>query len=559
VDASQRIVSRNRLSAEDIRGLLQMALEALHRRRAHVDALNVFPVPDGDTGTNMTLTMQSAWKEVQRMEEEHAGRILRAFAMGAIRGARGNSGVILSQILRGMADAVGELPALEANDVARAFRQGQKTAYKGVMQPVEGTILTIISAIAGASEHAVALRNDIAFLFETSLEKAKETLEQTPNMLPVLKHAGVVDAGGQGLVYLLEGMTAYVLGADVEAPGDASMIQGVASRLQDLGDEWGYDIQFLIYHATSTEEEVRKGLIELGGESIVVGRIDNIIKVHVHGDDPGPFLSFGVSLGRLDDIVVENMTLQTLRRRGEWTEDGPMAALEQRMPSSHEMTDEHCVNVIAVTPGDGFARVFRSLGACEVVSGGQTMNPSTQDLLLALEKTPEAEVILLPNNKNIVLAAHQAAELSQKQVYVVETITLPQGIAAMFAFNPTLTAAENARQMQAMSAQVHTIEVTTAVRDATIHGVAVSEHSAIAVLNGELCCAGEDPQEVTLRAISLLEDQEESEIITIYYGQPSTEQQARQLVQRLKTRYPHTEIDLLWGGQPHYHYIISVE
>ena len=536
-----------------------MALEALHRRRAHVDALNVFPVPDGDTGTNMTLTMQSAWKEVQRMEEEHAGRILRAFAMGAIRGARGNSGVILSQILRGMADAVGELPALEANDVARAFRQGQKTAYKGVMQPVEGTILTIISAIAGASEHAVALRNDIAFLFETSLEKAKETLEQTPNMLPVLKHAGVVDAGGQGLVYLLEGMTAYVLGADVEAPGDASMIQGVASRLQDLGDEWGYDIQFLIYHATSTEEEVRKGLIELGGESIVVGRIDNIIKVHVHGDDPGPFLSFGVSLGRLDDIVVENMTLQTLRRRGEWTEDGPMAALEQRMPSSHEMTDEHCVNVIAVTPGDGFARVFRSLGACEVVSGGQTMNPSTQDLLLALEKTPEAEVILLPNNKNIVLAAHQAAELSQKQVYVVETITLPQGIAAMFAFNPTLTAAENARQMQAMSAQVHTIEVTTAVRDATIHGVAVSEHSAIAVLNGELCCAGEDPQEVTLRAISLLEDQEESEIITIYYGQPSTEQQARQLVQRLKTRYPHTEIDLLWGGQPHYHYIISVE
>ncbi len=559
MDASQRIVSRNRLSAEDIRGLLQMALEALHRRRAHVDALNVFPVPDGDTGTNMTLTMQSAWKEVQRMEEEHAGRILRAFAMGAIRGARGNSGVILSQILRGMADAVGELPALEANDVARAFRQGQKTAYKGVMQPVEGTILTIISAIAGASEHAVALRNDIAFLFETSLEKAKETLEQTPNMLPVLKHAGVVDAGGQGLVYLLEGMTAYVLGADVEAPGDASMIQGVASRLQDLGDEWGYDIQFLIYHATSTEEEVRKGLIELGGESIVVGRIDNIIKVHVHGDDPGPFLSFGVSLGRLDDIVVENMTLQTLRRRGEWTEDGPMAALEQRMPSSHEMTDEHCVNVIAVTPGDGFARVFRSLGACEVVSGGQTMNPSTQDLLLALEKTPEAEVILLPNNKNIVLAAHQAAELSQKQVYVVETITLPQGIAAMFAFNPTLTAAENARQMQAMSAQVHTIEVTTAVRDATIHGVAVSEHSAIAVLNGELCCAGEDPQEVTLRAISLLEDQEESEIITIYYGQPSTEQQARQLVQRLKTRYPHTEIDLLWGGQPHYHYIISVE
>ena len=556
----QMIASIHTLTASDLRGMLQMALDVLYRHQARVDALNVFPVPDGDTGANMTHTMQSAWKEAQKVEEEHAGRILRAFATGAIRGARGNSGVILSQILRGMADAIGDLSTFDANALAQAFRQGQKTAYKGVMQPVEGTILTIISAIADASEHAMALSDDIAFLLETSLNKARATLAQTPDMLPALKDAGVVDAGGQGLVYILEGMTSHLLGADIESASDALIQAEPAPRLEGWGEEWGYDIQYLIYNARPNEDEIRKRLIELGGESIVVGRSGAVTKVHVHGQDPGPFLSYGASLGHLDDIVVENMTLQTLRRRGQWDEDGAAEqAEESHAAKAVDMADAHCSNVVAVAPGDGFARVFESLGACHIVPGGQTMNPSTEELLQALARVPEQEIIMLPNNKNVIMAAKQAAELSHKKVYVLETRTLPQGISAMLAFNPTLTTAENARQMQAMSLQVHTIEVTTAVRDATVNGVKVSEDNAIALLDGDLCCSGKSPEESALQAIELLEGKEEMEIITIYYGQPTTEAQARQLAQEIETRYPDVTTEMLWGGQPHYHYVISVE
>jgi DAK2 domain fusion protein YloV len=544
------------LKAPDVRDMLGAALTVLRQHRDEVDALNVFPVPDGDTGANMALTMQSAWKEIEGKTFDHAGAMFRAFAMGAIRGARGNSGVILSQILRGMSDVLGDSPEFKALTLARAFRQGQKIAYQGVMQPVEGTILTIIRAVADASEHAVALNDDIGFLFETSLNKARAVLAQTPDMLPVLKQAGVVDAGGQGLVYIIEGMTRYVQGETIPATQQAAPAPGPRPDLADLGDEWGYDIQYLIYNARPDEDAIRRKLIELGGESIVVGRSGSITKVHVHGEDPGPFLSYGASLGHLDDVVVENMTLQTLRRRGEWDDNGPVST----DAGQEEMTSgEHCSNVVAVAPGEGFARVFESLGACQVVTGGQTMNPSAEELLQALERVPKSEIIILPNNKNIIMAAHQAASLSDKKVFVVETRTLPQGVSAMFAFNPDLEAAENVRQMQAMIAHVHAIEVTTAVRDTQINGVEVSKNNAIAMVDGELCCTGAHPDEVAQQAIASLEEKEESDVITIYYGLPSSEEQAQNLARTLAERYPDKEIDVLSGGQPHYHYIISVE
>ena len=561
MDNTRSVIPVRVLNAADVRRMLGAALAVLHQHRNEVDALNVFPVPDGDTGANMTLTMQSAWKEIEDQTFDDVGSLLRAFAMGAIRGARGNSGVILSQIFRGMVEAVGDQATLDAVALASAFRQGQKVAYQGVMQPVEGTILTIIRFVADASEHAAALNDDIGFQLETSLKKAQEALAQTPEMLAVLKQAGVVDAGGQGWVYIIEGMARAVRGESIAVSDVSEPVVEPKPHLEALGDEWGYDIQYLIYNARPDEDEIRRKLGELGGESIVVGRAGNITKVHVHNEDPGPFISYGASLGQLDGIVLENMTLQTLRRRGEWREDEPAAVATNEAPLAKMAdADDHYSNVVVVAPGDGFARVFRSLGACQVVPGGQTMNPSTEDLLQALARIPEQEAILLPNNKNIIMAARQAADLSDKDVRVVETHTLPQGIAAMLAFNPESSLAENVRQMQAMISQVYTIEVTTAVRDAAIEGVTVNERDAIALSDGSLCCTGNAPESVALQAITaLLEEENACDVVTIYYGQPATEDQAQEMARQLSQRYPDLQVDVLSGGQPHYHYIISVE
>ncbi len=543
-----------RLDGQQFKAMLYGALENLRQHQQEVDALNVFPVPDGDTGANMTLTMQSAWREVENLDSPHVGTIMRAAAHGAIRGARGNSGVILSQIFRGMADVIGPLDVLDARALAKAFRQGQRVAYQGVMQPVEGTILTIIRAIADASEHAVALSQDIHFLLTISLNKARETLKKTPEMLPVLKEAGVVDAGGAGLLYLLEGMSQAASGKPALPTERPTSAPTTTPNLAVLPDEWGYDIQFLVYDAAPSEEEIRKKLEELGGESIVVGRAGPITKVHVHGENPGPFLAYGATLGQLDDIVVENMTLQTLRRKGAWRESAsPIDAYVAGQASAP------CAGVIAVAAGEGFARVFHSLGACEVVAGGQTMNPSTDDLLRAIERAPGEEVILLPNNKNIIMAARQAAQLADKKTFVVESKTLPEGIAALLAYNPQLSMEENAAIMQDAMTEVHTIEVTRAVREATLHGVGVQQDQAIALIDGRLCCAGDDPDDVALQAVAHVLNKDLLDVITIYFGQPVHEAQAQQLAARIADRYPELEVEVVEGGQPHYHYIISVE
>ncbi|NOZ50892.1 MAG: DAK2 domain-containing protein [Chloroflexi bacterium] len=527
-----------------------------------VNALNVFPVPDGDTGTNMVLTMQAAWKEASARTSTAANEITQAFAQGAIRGARGNSGVILSQILRGIAEQLHESQEIDAKGLAKALKQARETAYKGVIKPVEGTILTVIREAADACEHAAALDPDLRFVLASTLTKAKQALDNTPNLLPILKKAGVVDAGGQGLYYLLEGMLKVVNGIPLPMPEQVTSETQTAMPPPDLHDigeeEWGYDIQYLVYGDHLDETQIRQALLDMGGESVVVGQSGSIVKVHVHSADPGPFLSYGASLGHLDDIVLEDMTLQTLRRKGEW-DDSKLQLVSPSIPALPRITEHECLGVVAVASGPGLARVFESLKVCAVVRGGQTMNPSIEDLLQAAESLAQDEVIVLPNNKNVILAAQQAAQLAHKQVHVVATRSMPEGIAAMLAYHPGAGIEQNLAAMKAAAASVHTIEVTTAVRDAEFDHVSVQKGDLIGLVDGQLVSKGDDHLQVALAALALADADEESELISIYYGADVSTEAAEKLMEQLQEALPDFEIELHAGGQPHYDYIISVE
>ncbi len=540
-----------------------------------VNTLNVYPVPDGDTGTNMVLTMQAACKAAEEAAGEGApgvqppaGMVAQALAGGAVRGARGNSGVILSQILRGFAESSRQLATIDGKQFAAAMRQARETAYKGVLKPVEGTILTVIREAAEASGHAAAINGDLRFILETTLAKAQQALASTPDLLPVLKQAGVVDAGGQGLVFLLEGMVKHLRG-EALVPSEqeyAAAAPAIQPNLEAFGDEWGYDIQYLVYDANLDESTIRQRLLEMGGDSVVVGRAGSVIKVHVHGEDPGPFVSFGASLGHLDDIVLENMTLQTLRRKGEWSE--PVPSIDTAAPGMLAARDSECPGIVAVVSGDGLRKVFESLGVCAFVSGGQTMNPSTEELLRAAERLPVEDVIILPNNKNIILAAKQAAGLvaeqhpegqGGKRLHVVETRSMPQGIAAMLGYNAAATVEENLRAMTRSAQAVRTGEITTAVREASFDGIHVQPGDIIGLVEGQLRCKGEDPDSVVMQVLGQMDPEGAAEVFTLFYGDPVSADEAGALYETVQAAYPSCTVELLPGGQPHYHYLISVE
>ncbi|NOZ73541.1 MAG: DAK2 domain-containing protein [Chloroflexi bacterium] len=551
----------------DLQVLIGAGYSWLKQHSHIVNALNVFPVPDGDTGTNMVLTMQSAWKEAVAKTSTEADEIAQAFALGAIRGARGNSGVILSQILRGFAEDLKDVSVIDAKHVARAMKQAKETAYKGVIKPVEGTILTVISEAADACEHAAALDPDLRFVLASTLAKAKQALDNTPNLLPVLKKAGVVDAGGQGLYYLLEGMLKYLEGVPIPMPDDVRADQQqVAVPQPDLDalheEEWGYDIQFLIYGDHLDENQIREKLVEMGGESVVVGQAGPVVKVHVHNEDPGPFLSYGASLGYLDDIVLENMTLQTLRRKGEWRDTQtpvPTALPHPAAPTVPSIVEQKCSRVVAVASGEGLQQVFESLHVCAVVKGGQTMNPSTEELLAAVDSLPYDDVIILPNNKNVIMAARQVTHLTSKRVHIVETRSMPEGIAAMLAYHADADIEENLANMRAAAASVRTIEVTTAVRDAKFDGIQVHKGDIIALVDGELSCKSDNYEDAVIQAIPIADPEGEYELISIYYGADVSEEEAKALADRLGQEFPDYEIEMHKGGQPHYPYLISVE
>jgi len=528
---------------QGLKRLIWAALAWLERHADVVNSLNVFPVPDGDTGTNMLLTLQAAWEEIAESPEDNVGAIARAVAHGALMGARGNSGVILSQILRGMAKSLDNKPTFNSADFAAALQEAVVTAYKGVIKPVEGTILTVVRETAEAVSTAVQESDDLRHVLEVAVKAARESVARTPSLLPVLREAGVVDAGGQGLFIILEGMHRYIRGESVSE--DKALAAAVDLRPVGEGEEYGYDVQFIIQGENLDVDEIRRQISAMGESVLVVGD-HNTVKVHIHTPEPGTPLNYGASLGSLSKIIVENLQEQYQE-----------FILSRSAPpvSTAEVCDIACV---VVAPGSGLKRVFESLGAGAVVSGGQTMNPSTEELLRAVDSLPTDNVIILPNNSNIILAAQQAQSLSSKNVRIVPTKTIPQGISALLALNYQADLDTNVRLMTQAAENVRTAEVTVATRDARINGLEVKSGQVIGLLDDKLTAVGSSDEEVALQLLEQV-DLDEAEIITIYYGEHVSQEQAQALADQITARYPDLETELVDGGQPYYHYIISIE
>ena len=524
------------MDGQHFKRLTKAALAWLKHHQAAINALNVYPVPDGDTGINMVLTMQSAWDEIKDSPERNVGQVAHQMAHGALMGARGNSGVILSQIWRGLARS------LDEKEVCRA----QDLAYKGVVKPVEGTILTVARAVADEATRAAKETKDLVRVLEHVVFAAHETVLLTPSLLPVLAEAGVVDAGGQGLFVILEGMLRHMRGEPVAE--DAQLVEAVdlvTAPLWNGGVDYGYDVQFLIVGQGMDVDAARQKIAALGDCPLVVGD-PATIKVHVHVPDPGVPISYGASLGSLRDVVVEDMQAQYQ----------DFIAEQELTPSSAKESQE--IGVVAVVMGDGLARVFQSLGTGAIVQGGQTMNPSTQDLLDAAENLPAERVILLPNNKNVILAAEQACELCGKSVAVVPSRSAPQGIAALLAFNYQADFDANVTAMTSAMEDVETGEVTSAVRSTTINGIKVTDGQIIGLQNGKLQVTGATVEEVVQELLKKM-DPTDRELITLYYGEDVNESAANALADRLQQCWADQEIECVAGGQPHYHYILSVE
>lgn len=537
-----------------LRKMARAGLVWLERNRDHVNSLNVFPVPDGDTGTNMLLTMRSAYARIEAGEETHVGKVAGQLAQGALMGARGNSGVILSQIWRGLAAGLSSVETFTTADLAQAFQMASDTAYKGVMRPVEGTILTVIREGAAEAADAARKSEDLRFMLERILERCQQALERTPDLLPILRQAGVVDSGGQGLVYILEGMMRYAQGElsldeQAEARAATENISAQALAVPECGSlEFPYDVQFILTGRNLNVSQVRARIDAMGDSTVVVGD-SSTIKVHIHVKDPGEPLSYGISLGHVSDVVVENMQEQMEAL----VHGDPTAPVE---PVVTVLPDQ--VAVVAVAAGKGLINVFHSLGAAYVVNGGQTNNPSTEEIFQAIEKLPTDKVVILPNNKNIFLAAEAACDLSAKDVAVVHSRTIPQGIAALMALRPEREVETNAETMEQALKLVKTGEITRATRTVEIDGVDVKEGEIIALADGRLCSSGPDERAVLDELLEQLEVAEAG-IVSLYFGADISVGQAAETTDHIRALFPDVEVELVEGGQAHYHYILGVE
>jgi DAK2 domain fusion protein YloV len=558
----ERALSQGPILAVDGQGLkrlIQASLTWLRHHQAAINALNVFPVPDGDTGTNMLLTMQSVWAEIADSPEQNAGAIAQSLAHGALMGARGNSGVILSQLWRGFARSLGNKQTFAAADLAQAMQEAADTAYKGVIKPVEGTILTVAREAANAAHQITREQGDLVVALDYIVGQTRQAVARTPSQLAVLAEAGVVDAGGQGFYTILEGMLRYLRGetvavdealdtvVDLGVPVPVAVEPDHVMVEHDHEIGYGYDVQFIIVSQGLEVDTIRDDIDAMGDSTLVVGD-PTAVKVHVHVPDPGVPLSYAVRLGSLRDVVVEDMQAQyqefILGR------SAPPVAAPSQLASE--------VSTVVVAPGRGLAEVFKSLGVSEVVSGGQTMNPSTQQLLEAVEALPTDQVIILPNNKNIVMAAKQAAELAHKTVKVVATRTIPQGIAAVLAFNYQADLQTNVDLMRAAAQEVESGEITTATRSVELDGVQVQEGDIIGLVNERLVASGSTIEQVVWR---MMEEMAlaDLEMLTLYYGDGIQPEKADLLAAKIQERYPEQEIEVVAGDQPHYHYIISAE
>lgn len=537
-----------------LKRLTEAGLVWLETNQEKVNQLNVFPVPDGDTGTNMYLTMRKAYDEIADLDDAHVGNISGAIARGALLGARGNSGVILSQWWRGFAQALKDQSVFDAALFALACKSAVETAYQGVVKPVEGTILTVTRQAMEAVAERAKIEDDLQVLFETKVEAAYDSLKHTPELLPVLKDAGVVDSGGQGWTFIVEGMLRMLRGEDIRMRS----VQAVAVQkpgwqqalVPNDQEGYGYDVQFLMRGRDFDVDAVRATISEIGWSTLVVGD-SNLIKVHVHVHDPGIPLSYAINLGAaLDDVVVENMQHQY------------EVYVEERRSREHEQPVEG-VAVITVASGEGFHQLFAAeLGAARVISGGQTMNPSTEDFLAAIRELPNTEIILLPNNPNIIMAARQAAALTQdKHVQVVPSRTIPQGIAGMFEYMNLRDSMEYDDLVEAMSGALGNVlscEVTTATRDASINDISVRQDQLIGLIDDVLVAAGDDLHTV-VRSLLEKAGADKRELVTVYYGRDVSQMEAEALIETLSDEFQGLEFELVSGGQPLYPYIIGIE
>jgi DAK2 domain fusion protein YloV len=541
------------LSLEFVEGIdLVRSIKAgcikLEHNKDRVDQLNVFPVPDGDTGTNMYLTLMSAVKEGEKNKDQALGKVAKAISKGALMGARGNSGVILSQIFRGIARELEGKEKAGSMDLARAFKNGSDTAYEAVMKPVEGTILTVIREVARACEKEASHNKDIIAMLLSGINAGARTLKKTPDMLPVLKEAGVVDSGGQGLVYFLEGfMEGFAL--ENEIPLDTyrqdmapETVEAMAVRLEAL--EYQYCTELLIKGNDLNPEEIKEHLNPLGDSMLVVGG-DDLVKVHIHVNHPGKVLESCLQWGQLSDIKINNM-LEEVHEHRLNLED------EQKQKAAKK------IGLVAVASGAGVIDILKSLGVDEVVEGGQTMNPSTEDLLSAAEKVNSPAVIIFPNNSNIIMAAQQLDSLTEKKIAVVPTLSVMQAITALVAYDPEGDIDSILSEMTEEIKQVKFAEITYAVRDSAMNGLDIKEGDKIGILAGEITATGDEENEIAQKLLEQMVD-EDSELITLFYGNGLREEEAMALKEIIEESFPEHEVEMHWGGQPHYSYFISVE
>lgn len=554
-DTRERLTERYRMvDGSTMRKLVGASLEWLRTNQQVVNALNVFPVPDGDTGTNMVLTMQSAFDEAADEGQRFVGPVAHSVAHGALMGARGNSGVILSQLWRGFARALDDLEVLDAPAFANALEEARQTAYKGVVRPVEGTILTVSKDIAVRARQAVDDGVSSAFeMLEIVVDAADESVKHTPELLPVLKEAGVVDSGGKGLFFILEGMlrSAYRQPLDQPLtsvqPLSALAIEEAAHSV-DPGQDWEVVVDFRPNGQLDLDKFYSH--LEDLGTSIQLGEGDGMYRMHIHVADQDEYkpIDYIRELGTVTNVAIENLMVQV------------DAGLEKSSLDDLRVqpVQPGQIGVVAVAPGPGIARVFCSLGVNAIIEGGQTMNPSTQEILSSFEDLPTNKVIILPNNKNIILAAQQATELTVKDVEVVPSVSVPQGIAALFAWDPAGAFEETLEAMQENMEDVQFAEITTATRSVEIQGVKVESGQVIGLLNGTLTSSGDSLQEILMQILEKGEASEH-ELITLYYGEDLPASRANQLADEVRERYPDLEVELHEGGQPHYQIILSIE
>lgn len=544
----------------------------LDSKKDWINELNVFPVPDGDTGTNMTMTIMSAAKEVSSLTEPTMAELAKAISSGSLRGARGNSGVILSQLFRGFCKVIKEYDEIDVTILCEACQKAVETAYKAVMKPKEGTILTVAK---GAAEKALELSDEtegVVTFVEGVIKQAEYVLDQTPEMLPVLKQAGVVDSGGQGLVQVLKGAYDALIGKEIDytiegAPTGAAPAKISAETEAEI--KFGYCTEFIIVlnaPMSDNEEHAYKAFLESIGDSIVVVADDEIVKTHVHTNDPGLALQKALTFGSLSKIKIDNMREEHQEKLIK--DSQKLAAQQKAEEEAYEaaQADEKTNNMpakemgfVSVSIGEGMNEVFRGLGVDYLIEGGQTMNPSTEDMLNAIEHVNAKTVFILPNNKNIIMAANQAVDLVEdKQIIVIPTKTIPQGITALVNYIPDHSAEENKEQMMAEIENVKTGQVTYAVRDTEIDGKTIKQNDFMGIGDKSILSVGTDLKATTLEMVDAMVD-EDSAIVSIYFGSDSDENSANELAAAIEEKYPDVEVEVNDGGQPIYYYVISVE